>query len=137
MCRSSAISLTSFSKFSNVFQQSSTMEDIISTQPPSADKLGTLLREAGLSEEVVTQLVCYQAPVVPLLSGRQEQSHPQQQTSQGQGSSAAAERTSALSVAEHSSTCPILSFNLGSRLFCQAWSRDSRRWKADPKVLLP
>ena len=78
------------------------MEDIISTQPPSAEELGTLKREAGLSEEVVAQLVCYQPPVVPLLPGRQEQSLPQQQTFQGQGPSIAAEWTSTLSVAEQS-----------------------------------
>ncbi|MCG8622786.1 MAG: hypothetical protein MJE68_12420, partial [Proteobacteria bacterium] len=45
----------------------------------------------------------------PLLPGRQEQSHPQQ-TSQGQGPSTAAERTSALSVTEQSSNLPASQF---------------------------
>ena len=54
----------------------------------------------------MAQLVCYQPPVVPLLPGRQEQSLPQQQTSQGQGPSTAAERTSAQSGAEQSSNPP-------------------------------
>ena len=47
------------------------MESIISTQSPSLDKLGTLLWEAGLSEELVAQLVCCQSSVVLLLPGRQ------------------------------------------------------------------
>ena len=69
-------------------------------------QLGTLLQEAGQSEEVVAQLVCYQPPVVLLLLGRQEQSLPKQQTSQGQGPSTAAERISAQPVAEQSSNLP-------------------------------
>ena len=91
--------LQSFGKFS-------TMESFISTQSPNSDELGTALREAGLSKELVAQLVHFQPPVVPLLPNRQEQNLSRQQTSQGQGPSTAAERTHAQTETEQSSNPP-------------------------------